>query len=135
MDEITSTEHPLWSFARQGNLQAARDYLSTHTVSPIHSTVLFHLLLIGDFSAADTLVDAGVSVDGVCGGMRILGLAVAHGRTDMVRFLLEHGANPDLPVMPASNSDMVPIDLAKGNDNPEIVELISEYMSKRRAAS
>ena len=53
----------------------------------------------GDLAAVRSLLDQGLPVGGEPGGdanMSTLHLAVKHGRTDVLKLLLERGANPDV---------------------------------------
>lgn len=53
--------------------------------------------------------------------------AAAHGRVDLVKFLLDHGADPKLP---DSKGDL-PIDYAKKENHSEIVDLLKSYSFSR----
>lgn len=95
----------------------------------MHYQVLLDLLLVNEFSAAAILVEAGVSVNGLKGGqIRLLAASLSYKRVDIVRFLLEHGADPYLPAAPNIAPSLLPIDMARSVDDPEIIAAISEYM-------
>lgn len=131
MDENSHVSflHPLWSLGMKKDLQAAKVYLSSHPANTMHYQVLLDLLLVNEFSAAAILVEAGVSVNGLKGGqIRLLAASLSYKRVDIVRFLLEHGADPYLPAAPNIAPSLLPIDMARSVDDPEIIAAISEYM-------
>lgn len=129
MDEFRPIEHSvLWSLALENNPLVVRDYLASHVANTIPATLLFEFMLASEFKAAQTLVDAGVSVDSMYGVMSLLGIAVVLRRRDIVEFLLKQRANPFLPVMPTAKLPLTAIDLAKEDGDTELVELFSKYM-------
>lgn len=78
----------------------------------------------GWVSAARSLIERGASVNVLDEkeGRTPLAVAVEHGRTGMVRLLLEHGADPDLADWPWSR----PIAIAAEKGEEEIFKLIRE---------
>lgn len=69
------------------------------------------------------LLEHGVSADAVVQGTPLLGTAVIHGCQDSVQFLLEQGANPNLP-----DADGVPLIMhAVINDDLVTAQLLMRY--------
>ena len=80
---------------------------------------------------ADLLVRRGAEVNHVYEGtLTPLVVAASHGDLDLVRLLLDHGADPNLGAMEGKSA----LDIAKEKGNREIVEVLRAHGATRWAA-
>jgi RNA polymerase sigma factor (sigma-70 family) len=90
---------------------------------PQHGTPLVRAVERGNRSVVEALLDGGAAPDGACGcatGETPLWTAVAFGRTDLVRLLLERGAS----AAAAIPSGVTPLHVAVMRGDGELTELL-----------
>jgi ankyrin repeat protein len=96
---------------------------------------LMEAATFGDRSKVSELIRTGANVDAkahspfnlgrssVDDGLTPLFYAVSNRKTEVVRLLLENGANPNI----ATDADNVPLLIAASSGDPEIVSLLLKY--------
>ncbi len=86
----------------------------------------------GDTESARMLIAAGAKVDGLdrADHATPLMLAAAGGRADLVRLLLEHGANP----LARNDAGLTPADFARRGNHPDLVPLLEQSGSPTAGA-
>ena len=90
---------------------------------PQHGTPLVRAVERGDRSVVEALLDGGAAPDGACGcatGETPLWTAVAFGRTDLARLLLERGASPGVAIP----SGVTPLHVAAMRVDRELTDLL-----------
>lgn len=109
--------------------------LFNHGMNPDHTdwlgvTALHDFAKKGDISNAKIFIEHGASVNLIdeefCTSP--LGYAAKYNKAEMVEFLLQNGATPDLNEIPEWAK---PLTLAKRNGNEKVVEMLSQAISKK----
>jgi ankyrin repeat protein len=102
-------------------------FLLDHGMDPNHmnwhyTTLLHHCAADGDLPKARLLIDHGADIDALDEEYRStpLGMAARWGRTEMVGFLLERGADPTL----AGASWAVPLAWARKKGHSEVEDYL-----------
>uniref|UniRef100_A0A0D9Y158 Uncharacterized protein n=1 Tax=Leersia perrieri TaxID=77586 RepID=A0A0D9Y158_9ORYZ len=130
---------PLHCAARHGHVEAIRLLLSKglHVDPMYYGGTLLHLAaLLGQDQALKVLLehgaDGGVDVNGKSSGEGItpLEFAVHHGWTDVVKFLLEAGADPNIP----NEDGEIPIMVPAANGQLPVEKLVSDAKSNGKEA-
>lgn len=96
--------------------EAAANGAGAHGLS-----ILYHASSGGSVPVAALLLDRGVDVNTGDGANTALHAAAGHGNSEMVRWLLDHGANPEV----RDYEDKTPIEIARENGHQEIVALLT----------
>jgi len=102
--------------------------LLKHGMDPDHmnwhyTTLLHHVAADGDIPKARLLLDHGATIDAIDEEYRStpLGMAARWGRKDMVEFLLDRGADPDL----AGDPWATPVEWARKKGHPEVESFLN----------
>jgi hypothetical protein len=96
---------PLISAARDGDADKIKRLAAAHVDldepgGVNHWTPLMHAIHKNQAAAVEALLEAGAHVNTVSGNTTALILAAGYGETDIVRILLDHGADPKLAAKP-----------------------------------
>jgi len=110
--------------AMLGRVEAVKSFLSAdpqnaHAAGAHDISLLFHAAYSGDIHLADLLVEAGASTESAGEAIQA---AVQSGKFEMVRWLLDHGADPNIPDFRGKK----PLTIARENGQPAIADLLSK---------
>jgi len=114
---------PLIAAARAGNVEeikrlaAARVDLN-EPGGVNHWTPLMHAVHKNQAAALEALIEAGAQVNAVSGNTTALILAAGYGETDIVKLLLDHGADPKLAVKPGATALAAAVGGSRDPDHP-----------------
>src|SRR5262249_49074672 len=120
-------EPPL-EFAVDNDLSEIALLLLEHGAKP-RSNELWKAVYAGMDDVAKKLVDAGAGVDDTVPAGSPLTAAVDRHDIEMVRFLLEHGADPDAS---ARRSDGSAVDHARRTHQTRILDMLLDAQKKNR---
>jgi ankyrin repeat protein len=78
----------------------------------------------GDVAAVKQLLIAGAPANALVSGDTALDIAIHTRRVDLVKLLLEHGADANEPIPVMKDATLSPLDLAVNQDNADIIRLL-----------
>ncbi|HLU11095.1 MAG TPA: ankyrin repeat domain-containing protein [Oceanobacillus sp.] len=96
---------------------------AAHAVGAHNIPVLFYPAISGNIAIAERLLAAGADVNAGEGGNTPLHGAAGFGQPEMVRWLLDHDANP----FAMDFNGKAPIEVAQANGHTVIVEMLRPY--------
>jgi uncharacterized protein len=101
------------------------DLSNVHTTGAHGISLLFHAAMSGNIEIVEMLKARGASL--VAAGHALQG-ATTYGRLDMVKWLLKHGADPNIP----DYQNKTPLAIAKANGHTEIVAVLEAASGKEQ---
>jgi ankyrin repeat protein len=113
---------PLIAAARDGNVEKIKSLAAVRVDldepgGVNHWTPLMYAVHKNQAAAVQALLDAGARVNAVSGNTTALIMAAGYGETDIVKILLDHGADPNLAVRPGATALAAAVGGSRDSDN------------------